>query len=102
MAHTLTVKGFGVVVHPEGDLVNVEVEINDGERCVLRNYGFPLGTPKEEIEADLKNVVAGLDSDANHQALIVEQEAKLRAVDAMREEMEGMEISANVSEKDEE
>lgn len=99
MAHTLKIKRFAAVVHPEGDFIDVSVEISDGEKePVLKNYGYPLGTPMEQIRADLKNVVAGLDQDAESQAVYAEREAKLRQVDEMRDEMEGEEIAANVSE----
>lgn len=103
MGHTLKIKSFGVEIHPEGDLTSVLVEISDGvNEPVLKRFGYPLGTSKEAVEADLKNVVAGLDSDAATIELHAEREAKLKQVDEMREELEGKEIVADASESSKE
>lgn len=87
--HSLEIKDVSVIATEDGEQISVEVEIDDGENTVLRRFGFPLGTSQEEIEADLKNVVAGLDSDAAHQKGIAEHDEKMKKVDEMREALKG-------------
>lgn len=96
MSHTIDIKGISVVKQYDRDAVEVKVEVNDGEnkKPVLRKFGYPLGTTKEEVVADLKNVVAGLDSDADHQASIAEREKQLKEVAKMHKELTGTSLGA--------
>ena len=87
--HSLEIKDIAIITVEGKEQMSVEVEVNDGEKTVLRRYGFPLGTSQEEIEADLKNVVAGLDSDAEAKVRNAEHEATLKKVDELREALKG-------------
>ncbi len=87
--YALEVKRVGVMSHPDGDLVDVEVEITDGEKSHVRKFGFPIGTDEKTIAAELRKVAEGLNSDAAHQEAIAEHEAQLKQVDEARAALEG-------------
>lgn len=99
--HSLTVKNIGVLGHPDGPMLDVEVEINDGENTVLRKFGYPLGTTKEEVEADLKNVVAGFDGEAEHQLRVAANDAAMAEVEKMKDELKGKSFGKSPEKKDE-
>lgn len=90
MPHTLKILDIGVRNHPEGQMVVAEVEINDGEKTVLRKFGYSLGITEEAVAADLKNVVACLDSDAEQQIRIAENEKAMAEVEKMKSQLEGV------------
>lgn len=87
--HQLTIKKIGTVsVEGEAQL-DVEVEINDGKNTVLRKYGYPLEHTQEEVESDLKNVVAGFDDDAKLAKQREKHDLAMEEVAKMKKKLEG-------------
>jgi len=100
--HSLEIKDIAIITVEGKAQMSVEVEINDGEKTVLRRFGYPTGTSQADIEADLKNVVAGLDSDAAAKVRNAEHEATLKKVDELREALKGKGFSDTGAKADEE
>lgn len=88
MTHSLkileTSTGYSQV--SDSPFINVEVEVFDGEESLgTRNFGYALGTSKEDILADLTKVRMSLDSDKETAAASAELQKGLDDADKLKE-----------------
>lgn len=93
--HTLKVKSIRVREVAGEKMKEVEVELGGHGDAHIRKFGFPVDISKDDIEAELKKIVSGLDCDAEHQEMIAGHEAILKEVDELQKEWEGKTFTAS-------
>lgn len=90
MTHSLTIKSIetGFSQASNSHFIDVAVEVFDGEESLgVRRFGYPMGTSKEEIIADLEKQKATLDSDKEVGVASAKLEAELSQADSLKEEL---------------
>lgn len=71
-----------------GHQLSVGVELyRDGEAYGFRRLGFPLGTEKEQLLAELDKLCATLSSDEENSAKSAELDAQLTAAAKLKEDL---------------